>query len=350
MPGPAARVVPAGSRPSVAKGPPLANRCRMTTDVEHHRLNRVPVLVTGGAGFIGSHLVGALVEAGAEVRLLDNFATGHRSNVEFCRGRVEIIEADIRDADACRRACQGVRLVWHQAALGSVPRSMVEPETTIDVNVTGTANVFAAARSAGVKRIVYASSSAVYGDSERLPKREGEEGRPLSPYALSKAMNEQLAEVFARCYDMSLIGLRYFNVYGPRQDPSGPYAAVVPRFFAACLNGQPPTIFGDGRQSRDFTFVADVVAANISAMLGDLSGAHVFNIGAGGQTTVLDLAQAVCRISGLSAAPVHEPERAGDVRHSSADTSRAAALLRYRPSTTLDEGLAETRGCLRAAS
>jgi nucleoside-diphosphate-sugar epimerase len=237
-----------------------------------------------------------------------------------------------------------MRYVWHQAALGSVPRSMAEPETTMAVNVAGTANVFAAARQAGAERIVYASSSAVYGDSERLPKREGEEGRPQSPYALSKWMNEELAEVFATCYGMTLVGLRYFNVYGSRQDPRGPYAAVIPRFFAAYEGGTAPSIFGDGMQSRDFTYVGDVVAANLSAMVSDLSGAHVLNIGAGARTTVRDLALAIRRATGARAEPTYQPARPGDVLHSCADTSRAAELIAYRPSMSLDAGLALTQG------
>jgi nucleoside-diphosphate-sugar epimerase len=197
----------------------------------------LPVLVTGGAGFIGSHLVDALLERGARVRVLDNFATGRRENLAHSIGRIELMEGDIRDAATCGRACDGVAVVFHQAALGSVPRSMKDPATTIAVNVGGTANVFAAARDAKVSRVVYASSSSVYGDSDKLPKREGEEGKPLSPYALSKVMNEQLADVFTLCFGVELIGLRYFNVYGPRQDPQGPYAAVIPRFFAAVLSG-----------------------------------------------------------------------------------------------------------------
>src|SRR5262245_39452117 len=234
-----------------------------------------PVLVTGGAGFIGSHLVDALLERGAKVRVLDSFATGFRRNLEHCASRIELLEGDIRDTGTCRRASEGTQYVFHQAALGSVPRSVDDPATSIAVNVAGTANVFAAARDAGVSSVVYASSSAVYGDSERMPKREGQEGRPLSPYATSKWMNEELAEVYTRCYGIRFVGLRYFNVYGPRQDPSGPYAAVVPRFFEAAAERRAPVIFGDGLQSRDFTFVADVVEANLLAAGTKADGAHV---------------------------------------------------------------------------
>ncbi|MGH9444077.1 MAG: SDR family NAD(P)-dependent oxidoreductase, partial [Thermoanaerobaculia bacterium] len=193
----------------------------------------IPVLVTGGAGFIGSHLVDALVERGARVRVLDNLATGRRANLATESDRIEFFEGDIRDLDACRRACAGVRFVFHQAALGSVPRSMKDPATTVAVNVAGTANVFSVARDENVESLVYASSSSVYGDSRTLPKREGEEGRSISPYALSKVMNEGLAECFARVFSLRVVGLRYFNIYGPRQSPEGPYAAVIPRFLHA---------------------------------------------------------------------------------------------------------------------
>jgi nucleoside-diphosphate-sugar epimerase len=298
------------------------------------------VLVTGGAGFIGSHLVDALVAAGAVVRVLDNLSNGKRENLAASGPGVTLIEADIRDAESCRRACDGVHVVFHEAALGSVPRSMKDPATSLAVNVGGTANVLAAARDAGVRRVVYASSSSVYGDSDRLPKREGEEGRPLSPYALSKVMDEELAETFARCFGMELIGLRYFNVYGPRQDPDGPYAAVIPRFFKAYLAGVAPVIYGDGAQSRDFTFVADAVAANLLAATAPPSACgRAFNVSGGNQTSVNDLAAAVRRAVGAGPEPRHEPSRPGDVLHSAADLSLARRSLGYAPSTSLDEGL-----------
>lgn len=300
------------------------------------------VLVTGGAGFIGSHLVEALLELGAAVRVLDNFATGFRRNLAPWLDRLDLIEGDIRDGRACQRGCAGAHLVFHEAALGSVPRSLEDPASSIDVNVGGTTNVFMAARDAGIRRVVYASSSSVYGDSATLPKREGEEGRPLSPYALSKQVNESLADVFARAYGMTFAGLRYFNVYGSRQNKDGPYAAVIPRFFDAVREGRAPSIYGDGLQSRDFTFVKDVVRANLLAATVELDGAHVFNIGAGSTTTVTALAQMIIDIGGARVSPTHLPPRPGDVLHSQADTRRAAELLGFVPSTDLSEGLTLT--------
>jgi nucleoside-diphosphate-sugar epimerase len=302
-----------------------------------------PVLVTGGAGFIGSHLCAGLLARGAKVRVLDNFATGFRHNLAPFMADIELIEGDIRDPEVCKKAAQGTRFVFHQAALGSVPRSVDDPSTSIAINVTGTANVFAAARDAGVEQVVYASSSAVYGDSTRMPKREGEEGSPLSPYAVSKRLNEELADVYALCYGMKLIGLRYFNVYGPRPDPSGPYAAVVPRFFDAAGAGKAPVIYGDGLQSRDFTFVADVVEANLLAARAPLNSTAVCNIGAGSTTTVKQLAETICQIMGAKVGPIHEPERMGDVRHSQADASRAKQLFGFEAQVSLEEGLKRTR-------
>ncbi|MGH9316980.1 MAG: SDR family oxidoreductase [Thermoanaerobaculia bacterium] len=308
----------------------------LSTDLRGER-----VLVTGGAGFIGSHLVDALLDQGATVRVLDNLATGRLENLAGSLDRIEFLEGDIRDAEVCRRACKDAAFVFHEAALGSVPRSLVDPATTIAVNAGGTANVFAAGREAGVRRIVYASSSSVYGDSERLPKREGEEGQPLSPYALSKVMDEQLAETFIRCFSMELVGLRYFNVYGPRQDPEGPYAAVIPRFFHAYLAGKAPVIYGDGQQSRDFTFVGDAVAATLLAA-GASKGSigRAYNVAAGQGTALLGLARSIRELIGGRLQPRHEAPRAGDVRHSLADLTLAREQLGYSPRTDLASGLA----------
>ena len=301
------------------------------------------VLVTGGAGFIGSHLVDALLARGARVRVLDNLSNGKRENLAHCEAEIEFLEADIRDAAACRAAVRDVEYVFHQAALGSVPRSMKDPSTSIAVNVSGTANVFAAARDEGVRRVVYASSSSVYGDSKRLPKREGEEGKPLSPYALSKAMNEQLADVFRRCDGMELVGLRYFNVYGPRQDPDGPYAAVIPRFFKAYLSGDAPVIYGDGEQSRDFTFVSDAVAANVcGAEAPAESCGAAYNVAGGKQTTVNELARSVREAVGGGPQPRYEAPRKGDVMHSAADLGQSQRGLSYAPSVALADGLSRS--------
>jgi nucleoside-diphosphate-sugar epimerase len=307
-------------------------------------LQSLPVLVTGGAGFIGSHLVDALVLRGASVRVLDNLSTGKLENLHASKDRVELLEGDIRDLAACQRACEGRALVFHQAALGSVPRSMEDPASSIHVNVTGTANVLAAARDAKVRRVVYASSSSVFGDSETLPKREGEEGRPLSPYAVSKWMNEELGELFTRVFGLETVGLRYFNVYGPRQDPAGPYAAVVPRFFDACTRGEAPVIFGDGEQSRDFTFVADAVLANLLAAgaPSDRCG-RAYNVGGGSAATVREIARLIAEAMDVTKPPTFAPERAGDVKHSLASTEDVEAALGFRAEISLEEGLRRTR-------
>ncbi len=300
----------------------------------------VPVLVTGGAGFIGSHLVDALLARGARVRVLDDLSSGRRENVP---AGADLVEADIRDAQACRSACSGAAYVFHQAALGSVPRSIADPATSIAVNVTGTANVFAAAREAGVQRVVYASSSSVYGDAESVLKREGGEGRPISPYAASKAMNEELADVFGRCYGLEMIGLRYFNIYGPRQTPEGPYAAVIPRFFRACLAGEAPVIHGDGSQSRDFTFVEDAVLANLLAAGAPAEACgRAYNVARGERTTVAELAERIREAAGSGLPARHEPVRPGDVPHSQADPSEAEARLGFRAQTRLRDGLERT--------
>ncbi|MDH3525219.1 MAG: GDP-mannose 4,6-dehydratase [Acidobacteriota bacterium] len=306
-------------------------------------LRGAPVLVTGGAGFIGSHLVDALLELDCAVRVLDDFSTGRESNLAHCRHRIELVRGDLRHARTVALACEERRFVFHQGALGSVPRSMEDPATTVAVNVGGTANVFAGARDAGVERVVYASSSSVYGDSERLPKVEGEEGRPLSPYALSKKMNEDLAEMFVSCFGMELIGLRYFNVYGPRQRPDGPYAAVIPRFFAAAVEGRAPVIYGDGEQSRDFTFVADAVRANLlAAVTAEIRDHVAVNVASGRQTSINELARELFVVSGSPVPANHQAERPGDVRHSLADLARAHAALGYSPETDLTAGLAQT--------
>lgn len=308
------------------------------------------ILVTGGAGFIGSHLVETLLEQGNEVRVLDNLSTGKKDNLQnlgsgkWNAGQdFELIEGDIRDQDAVRKAAAGVDAIFHEAALGSVPRSVEDPTTTQHVNADGTLNVMLAARHHGIGRLVYASSSSVYGDSEALPKREGEEGLPLSPYALTKQINESYARLFHDLYGLETIGLRYFNVYGPRQDPDSQYAAAIPRFISKLLSKQPPTIYGSGLQSRDFTYVADVVEANLCALDAPVSAlGSAYNIGRGDRVTILELIDTLKELLHVDVTPVHDPPRAGDVMHSSADCSRAKAMLGYAAQHSLREGLEQS--------
>lgn len=305
------------------------------------QLQGTRVLVTGGAGFIGSHLVDGLLSQGAEVRVLDNLATGHLENLAHCRSDIEFLQGDIRDLEICRKAAESCAMVFHQAALGSVPRSVKDPSTSFEVNVQGTVNVVTAAKDAGANRLVYASSSSVYGDSPKLPKCVGEEGKPLSPYAATKQINEQIAGVFATSYGLEAIGLRYFNIYGARQDPEGPYAAVIPRFFKAALSGEPMTIYGDGEQSRDFTHVSDAVQANLMAGGAEPAACgRAYNIAAGRATSVNVLAREIAELCDSPSQPSYEPPRAGDVKHSLADLIQTTAAIEYQPSVTLAAGLA----------
>lgn len=306
------------------------------------------VLVTGGAGFIGSNLVESLLKEDhiSLVRVVDNFATGSRANIaEFeTDPKFEFIEADIRDYDACLRFCKGIDVISHQAALGSVPRSINDPLTTNAVNITGTLNVFTAAKEQGVKRIVFAASSSTYGDHLGLPKVEHLIGNPLSPYAVTKYVNELYAQVYASLYSLDYVGLRYFNIFGPRQNPRGPYAAVIPLFAEAVIKGQPPTINGDGSTSRDFTFVANAVSANKLALFTENKEAlnQVYNIACGEQTSLLGLFNFLVEEDGRDLKPIHGPERKGDVKHSLADIGKATRLLGYKPLVTVREGLKQT--------
>lgn len=312
-------------------------------------------LVTGAAGFIGSHLVETLLALGQDVVGLDNFATGHRRNLEDVRGavsedawgRLAFTEGDITDFPTCRRACEGADIVLHHAALGSVPRSIADPLATHASNATGFVNMLAAARETGVRRFVYAASSSTYGDHPALPKVEDVIGRPLSPYAVTKYVNELYADVFARCYGVESIGLRYFNVFGTRQDPEGAYAAVIPRWIRAIARGETVTIYGDGDTSRDFCFVTNAVQANLRAALTTDAAAlnQVYNVAVGQRTTLKGLFETLAALareknSGLKISrPVHEAFRAGDVRHSQADVGKAARLLGYTPTHDLRSGL-----------
>jgi UDP-glucose 4-epimerase len=296
-------------------------------------------LVTGGAGFIGSHLVEELVAQGLRVRVLDDFSTGDRANLDPVIGRIELIEGDITDPETVRRATRGCEVVFHQAALASVPRSVANPLATHRACVDGTLNVLLAARDAGVRRVVYAASSSAYGNSERLPKSEDHPTAPLSPYAVAKLAGEQYCAAFSEVYRLETVRLRYFNVFGPRQSPDSPYAAVIPLFIQALTNGKRPTIHGDGTQSRDFTFVADVVQANLlAARTSGISG-RLYNIACGRRTSLLELVEHLNTLLGTRIAPQHTAPRAGDVKHSLADIQRAMTDLGYRPTTDIVSGL-----------
>lgn len=302
------------------------------------------VLVTGGAGFIGSHLVDFLIQKGYSVRVLDNLSTGKKENLAQCLKKIEFIEGDIRDFKTCLKATEGMDGVFHLAALGSVPRSIESPEISISVNISGTVNIFSSARVSDIKKVIYASSSSVYGDSEELPKREGREGKVLSPYAYSKKSNEEIAELFHKIYGTDFIGLRYFNVYGPRQDPEGPYAAVIPRFFKAYLNKKPPEIYGDGNQTRDFTYVEDAVKATFFAFISRENALNkVYNISGGKRTKILDLALEIGKICNSNLEPLFKPPRKGDVLHSLADLELSKKYLNYIPSVSLEEGLKKSK-------
>jgi UDP-N-acetylglucosamine/UDP-N-acetylgalactosamine 4-epimerase len=306
------------------------------------------ILVTGGAGFIGSNLVEELLNDSRVkfVRVLDNLATGSRNNIEefLANQRFQFLEGDIRDYETCLTACEGIDYISHQAALGSVPRSINDPLTSNNVNITGTLNIFTAAKEKKVKRIVYAASSSTYGDHPGLPKVENVIGNPLSPYAVTKYVNELYAKVYANLYGMQITGLRYFNIFGPKQNPQGPYAAVIPLFAQAVLDNKPPTINGDGNHSRDFTYVANAVQANILAMFTENASAvnQVYNIACGHQTSLNELFDQLKNFAGSSIQPIYGPERKGDVRHSLADISKAQKLLGYEPLVSVKEGLQKT--------
>ena len=299
-------------------------------------------LVTGGAGFIGSNLCEALLRLGCRVRCLDNLSTGKQANVDLFLGneRYRFISGDIRDLTTCQKACEGVDYVLHQAAWGSVPRSIEMPLLYEQINIMGTLNMLEAARQAGVKKFVYASSSSVYGDHPSLPKTEGTEGRLLSPYALTKRADEEYGKLYKQLYGLDTYGLRYFNVFGRRQDPDGAYAAVIPRFIRQLMQGERPIIHGDGRQSRDFTYVENVVEANLKACLASPEAAgEVYNIAYGGRETLLEIYCAIADALGKEIEPEFGPERAGDIRHSHADIGKARRLLGYAPDYSFQDGI-----------
>ena len=302
-------------------------------------------LVTGGAGFIGSQLVERLLRDGARVRVLDNFSAGTRANLAFpreLRRRLEVVRGDVRNLATVARAVRGARVVFHQAAMRSVPRSIEDPLGANANNVTGTLHVLEAARRARVPRVVYASSSSVYGDRPELPKREEQPAKPVSPYAVSKVAGELYASVWSRLFGVEAIGLRYFNVFGPRQDPKSEYAAVIPRFITWALRGRPLQVHGDGTQSRDFTYVDNVVEANLLAGRAPGAAGEVFNVGCGSRTSLLEIIGMLEVIVGRPLARRHTPSRAGDVAHTLADLTKAKRLLGYEPLVRFEEGLQRT--------
>jgi UDP-N-acetylglucosamine 4-epimerase len=316
-------------------------------------LDNLTFLVTGGAGFIGSNLVEYLLKYGAgRVRVLDNYSNGFRKNMRLFEGHpaLEVIEGDIRDPQVCRDACRGANVVLHQAALGSVPRSINDPITSNDVNVGGFVNMLVAAKEANVQRFVYAASSSTYGDSPHLPKVEDRIGKPLSPYAVTKYANELYADVFGKTYGMPIIGLRYFNIFGPRQDPNGAYAAVIPLFIDAVLQGKAPRMNGDGGQTRDFTFVENCVQANIKAALTTNPAAlnEVYNIAVADRTSLNDLFTILKEEAGSDITPEYGPDRPGDIRDSLADITKARTLLGYDPQIRIREGLQQPLAWFKA--
>lgn len=316
----------------------MYNRPFHTTNISESRF-----LITGGAGFIGSNLAEYLLKYKAgHVRVLDNFSTGKRKNLEAFSDNpaFELMEGDIRDPEVCRKAMENIDYVSHQAALGSVPRSVKDPVTTNAVNISGFLNVLVAAKDAAVKRMIYAASSSTYGDSKELPKVEERIGKPLSPYAVTKYVNELYADVFSKLYGFHTVGLRYFNVYGPRQDPYGAYAAVIPLFMKALLAEEAPVINGDGEQTRDFTFVENAVQANIKAMLvPSLSQQEVVNIAVGERTSLNMLWDRICELGNIDIKPRYGESRTGDVRDSLANVAKASELIGYNPEVKIAEGL-----------
>ncbi|MCB1161539.1 MAG: SDR family oxidoreductase [Candidatus Krumholzibacteriia bacterium] len=308
------------------------------------------ILVTGGAGFIGSHIAAALVADGNQVVILDNFSTGHESNLEEIAGQITVERGDLRDMDAVRRATAGCDYVFHEGALASVPRSVKDPESSNAVNVGGTLNVLQAARDAGVKRVVYAGSSSAYGNTEVSPKHEGLTPQPLSPYAVSKLAGEHYCRAFSAVYGLETLSIRYFNVFGPRQDPDSPYAAVLPIFTKELLAGRSPRIDGDGAQTRDFTYVANVVEGNLRAIAAPKTAGESVNVACGGSYSVRYLFDQIRDQLGVDLEPEFGPRRAGDVDHSQADIALAGELIGYAPVVSFEEGLRRTVDWYRATA
>jgi len=313
----------------------------------HQTMSRY--LITGGAGFIGSHICEELLRRGEAVTVLDNFATGRRENLRHLERELRLIEGDLRDLVTVREAVRGADYVLHQGALPSVPRSVADPITTHQVNTEGTLNVLVAARDEGVKRVVFASSSSVYGDTPILPKREDMPPAPKSPYAVSKLTGEHYCRVFCEIYGLETVALRYFNVFGPRQDPNSQYAAAIAKFARALLDGGEITVYGDGEQTRDFTYVANVVEANLLAAKAPDAASRVFNIAGGRRISLNQVVRLLADITGREARVHHDPPRPGDVKDSLADTNAAAQVLRYQPRVAFEQGLRETVEAAQAA-
>lgn len=321
------------------------------TNIPEEKIHSQKILVTGGAGFIGSNLCEKLLDLNAKVTCLDNFSTGKKENLKFIENHPNfyLIEGDIRDMDTCQKACEGVDYVLHEAALGSVPRSLKDPVTSNDVNISGFLNMLVAARDAGVKRFVYAASSSTYGDSEKLPKVEDEIGKPLSPYAITKYVNELYADIFKKAYDLDTIGLRYFNVFGRKQDPNGAYAAVIPKFVMQFMKHESPVINGDGTYSRDFTYIDNVVQMNLLALTSENEAAlnQVYNTAVGDRTNLVELTELLRKYlseydENIAKVEVeHGPNRPGDIPHSLASVEKAKNLLGYRPTHKIEAGLKE---------
>lgn len=299
-------------------------------------------LVTGGAGFIGSNLCEAILKKGCKVKCLDNLSTGKRENVDMFGTHTSytFIEGDIRDLDTCMKACEGVDFVLNQAAWGSVPRSIAMPLLYEEINIKGTLNMMESARQNGVKKFVYASSSSVYGDEPNLPKQEGREGNLLSPYALTKRVDEEYGKLYTKLYGLDTYGLRYFNVFGKRQDPNGDYAAVIPKFIKQLLNDEQPIINGDGMQSRDFTYIENVIEANLKACKASHEAAgQSYNVAYGGREYLIDIYNKLCKALGKNIVPIFGPERVGDIKHSNADIGKAMILLGYNPEWSFERGI-----------
>ncbi|PTX42596.1 UDP-N-acetylglucosamine 4-epimerase [Christiangramia gaetbulicola] len=323
----------------------------MITENQKEVISSSKILVTGGAGFIGSNLCEKLIEIGAEVKCLDNLATGHLSNIEklITHPKFEFINGDIRDFETCNKVCDSVDYVLHQAALGSVPRSLKDPITSNEVNVSGFLNMLVASRDSGVKRFIYAASSSTYGDSDKLPKVEDEIGKPLSPYAITKYVNELYAENFYKSYGLNTVGLRYFNVFGRKQDPNGAYAAVIPKFVIQLMNHESPVINGDGTYSRDFTYIDNVIQMNLLAISSENENAlnQVFNTAVGDRTNLLELTELLKKYLSeydpeISKVKIkHGPNRPGDIPHSLASVEKAKELLGYNPTHKIEDGVAE---------